>query len=35
VAQYRLAIQTNDNTGNAMERARDLLQHPFELPQKR
>ena len=35
VARYRLAIQTDDNTGNAMEKARDLLQHPFELPQKR
>ena len=33
--QYRLALQTDDNTGSAMERARDLLQHPFELPMKR
>ena len=35
VAEYQLAIQTDDNTGNAIERARDLLQHPFELQQKR
>jgi tetratricopeptide (TPR) repeat protein len=34
VEHYRLAIRTGDNTGNAMERARDLLQHPFELPMK-
>jgi hypothetical protein len=34
VAQYQLAIQTDDNTESAMETARDLLQHPFE-PQPR
>jgi hypothetical protein len=35
VAEYQLAIQTDDNTGNAMESARDLLEHPFELQQRR
>lgn len=33
--RYRLAIQTGDNTGNAMERARDLLEHPFQRPTAR
>jgi tetratricopeptide (TPR) repeat protein len=35
VARYQLAIQTDDNTENAIETAQDLLQHPFELQQKR
>ena len=32
VAQYRLAIQTGDNTHGAMNQARELLRHPFEWP---
>ena len=28
--EYKLALQTDDNTGNAMEVARNLLEHPFE-----
>lgn len=35
VGQYQLALQTDDNTEDAMERARDLLQHPYELPMQR
>ena len=35
VERYRLAVQTGDNTGNAMERARDLLEHPFQQPTTR
>jgi tetratricopeptide (TPR) repeat protein len=32
VERYRSAIQTRDNTGDAMEKARSLLEHPFQLP---
>ena len=32
VAQYQLAIQTGDNTDGAINRARELLEHPFEWP---
>jgi hypothetical protein len=35
VEHYQLAIQTGDNTGNAMEIARDLLEHPFQRPATR
>lgn len=30
--RYRSAIQTGDNTGDAMARARELLEHPFRQP---
>ena len=32
VRQYRLAIETGDNTGGAIDQARELLEHPFEWP---
>jgi hypothetical protein len=32
VAQYKLAIQTGDNTDGAINEARELLMHPFEWP---
>ena len=32
VAQYQLAIQTGDNTDGAINQARELLEHPFEMP---
>jgi hypothetical protein len=32
VAQYRLAIETGDNTDGAINQARELLEHPFEWP---
>ena len=32
VAQYKLAIQTGDNTDGAINQARELLEHPFEWP---
>jgi hypothetical protein len=32
VAQYRLAIETGDNTDGAIKQARELLEHPFEWP---
>jgi tetratricopeptide (TPR) repeat protein len=35
VEYYQLAIKTGDNTGNAMEIARDLLKHPFQRPATR
>ena len=35
VDQYQQALRTGDNTGNAMELARDLLQHPFEQSMNR
>ncbi len=33
VRQYRLAIETNDNTRGAVDEARKLLQQPYEAPQ--
>jgi tetratricopeptide (TPR) repeat protein len=33
VRQYRLAIETNDNTRGAVDEARKLLQQPYEEPQ--
>jgi len=33
VREYKLAIQTGDNTDGAINQARELLQHPFELPE--
>jgi hypothetical protein len=35
VAQYQLATQTGDNTGGAIDQARQLLDHPFEWPANR
>ena len=32
VRQYQLAIETGDNTGGAIDQARELLEHPFEWP---
>jgi len=32
VAQYQLAVQTNDNTRGAVDEARELLQKPYRLP---
>ena len=32
VAQYQLAIETGDNTDEAINQARELLEHPFEWP---
>ena len=32
VAQYQLAIETGDNTDEAVNQARELLEHPFEWP---
>lgn len=32
VAQYQLAIQTDDNTDGAIDQARELLEYPFEWP---
>jgi tetratricopeptide (TPR) repeat protein len=32
VAQYRLAIQTGDDTDGASDQARELLERPFEWP---
>lgn len=32
VGEYQLAIQTGDNTGGAINQARQLLEHPFEWP---
>jgi len=33
VNEYRLAVQTNDNTQGAVNQAREYLQHPYKLPQ--
>jgi TolA-binding protein len=30
VAQYQLAVQSDDNTEGAIDQARELLEHPFE-----
>jgi tetratricopeptide (TPR) repeat protein len=35
VAQYQLAIQSNDNTEGAIDQARELLEHPFQWPEAR
>jgi tetratricopeptide (TPR) repeat protein len=32
VAQYQLAVQTNDNTRGAVDEARELLLKPYRLP---
>lgn len=32
VAQYQLAVQTNDNTQGAVDKARELLQEPYRIP---
>ena len=32
VAQYQLAVQTNDNSRGAVDEARELLQKPYRLP---
>ncbi len=32
VAQYQLAVQTNDNTRGAVDEARELIQKPYRLP---
>ena len=32
VAQYRLAIETGDNTDGAINQARELMEHTFEWP---
>lgn len=32
VREYRLALQTGDNTAGAINQARELLEHPFEWP---
>jgi tetratricopeptide (TPR) repeat protein len=32
VAQYQLAVQTNDNTWGAVDEARELLEKPYRLP---
>jgi predicted negative regulator of RcsB-dependent stress response len=33
VNEYRLAVQTNDNTQGAVNQAREYLQHPYKLPE--
>ena len=33
VKEYQLAVQTEDNTRGALDRARELLQKPFEWPE--
>jgi hypothetical protein len=33
VNEYRLAIQTNDNTQGAINEARSLMQHPYKRDQ--
>jgi hypothetical protein len=33
VNEYRLAVQTNDNTQGAVNEARLLLQHPYKRPE--
>jgi tetratricopeptide (TPR) repeat protein len=33
VREYRLAVQTEDNTRGALDKARELLQKPFEWPE--
>jgi tetratricopeptide (TPR) repeat protein len=35
VAEYHLAIQTEDNNDGAVDQARELLKHPFEWPDNR
>jgi tetratricopeptide (TPR) repeat protein len=35
IAQYQLAIQTDDNTDGAISEARELLEHPFEWSEDR
>ena len=35
VAQYQLAIQSGDNTDGAINQARELLERPFEWPDRR
>jgi tetratricopeptide (TPR) repeat protein len=35
VAQYQLAVRTNDNNDGAVNQARELLERPFEWPQNR
>jgi tetratricopeptide (TPR) repeat protein len=32
IKEYKLAIQTGDNTDGAINQARELLEHPFEWP---
>ena len=33
VREYQLAVQTEDNTRGALDKARELLQKPFEWPE--
>ena len=33
VKEYQLAVQTEDNARGALDKARELLQKPFELPE--
>jgi tetratricopeptide (TPR) repeat protein len=32
VAQYQMAVRTNDNTQGAIDKARELLQEPYRMP---
>lgn len=32
VSEYQRAVETGDNTGGAIDQARELLEHPFEWP---
>jgi hypothetical protein len=34
VQEYRLAVQTNDNTQGAINEARALMQKPYERPRQ-
>jgi tetratricopeptide (TPR) repeat protein len=34
VNQYQEALQTNDNTGGALDLAREYIQHPYQPPRQ-